>query len=214
MPASVGGSPEVERDESRRFPGVCKVKTCLMPATSSFRALRGCADHPFRLAFLQEPRSAALGMNKYRKVMKPRESMVKDDDEIRVTAAGRVSACVSRAAKFFNELERSYLTITATGNALTKAVTAAEVIKRRFKGIAELAPIVTRKGATVKAVPKSSIAEFIATATAAGIRKTHTAEAPAALGELARTPSRRIAKGKKASGGGRGRGRPRVGSVA
>merc|ERR1712217_384250 len=54
------------------------------------------------------------------------------------TAAGSVSAYISRAAKLFNEMEKPYLTITATGNALTKAVTSAEVIKRRFKGLHQI----------------------------------------------------------------------------
>jgi len=77
-------------------------------------------------------------MNKYRKVLKPRTPPVTDDDEIRVSAAGSVSAYVSRAGKLLNEMEKPYLVITATGNALTKAVTAAEVIKRRFKGLHQL----------------------------------------------------------------------------
>jgi len=77
-------------------------------------------------------------MNKYRKVIKPKEDVVKDEEEIRVTAAGSVSAYVSRAAKLFSELDKSYVTIVATGNALTKAVTAAEVIKRRFKGLHQI----------------------------------------------------------------------------
>lgn len=74
-------------------------------------------------------------MNKYKKIMKPKEVIVKDEEEIRVTAAGSVSAYVSRAAKLFSELEKTYVVIAATGNALTKAVTSAEVIKRRFKGL-------------------------------------------------------------------------------
>merc|ERR1711972_159625 len=45
---------------------------------------------------------------------------------------------VSRAAKLFNELEKKYIVIAATGNALTKAVTSAEVIKRRFKGLHQI----------------------------------------------------------------------------
>merc|ERR1712039_1164588 len=61
-----------------------------------------------------------------------------DDAEIRVTAAGSVSAYVSRAAKVFNELERPQVVIKATGNALTKAVTLAEVIKRRFKDLHQI----------------------------------------------------------------------------
>jgi len=77
-------------------------------------------------------------MNKYRKVLKQRETVVKDDDEIRVTANGSVSAYISRAAKLLNEMDKTVFTITATGNALTKAVTAAEVIKRRFKGLHQI----------------------------------------------------------------------------
>merc|ERR1719148_40443 len=73
--------------------------------------------------------------DKYKKIMKPKENVVKDEEEIRVTAVGSVSAYVSRAGKLFNELEKKYIVIAATGNALTKAVTSAEVIKRRFKGL-------------------------------------------------------------------------------
>merc|ERR1712060_161879 len=61
-----------------------------------------------------------------------------DDAEIRVTAAGSVSAYVSRAAKVVNELEKQQVVIKATGNALTKAVTLAEVIKRRFKDLHQI----------------------------------------------------------------------------
>jgi len=77
-------------------------------------------------------------MDKYRKVQKPKAEQPKDEDEIRVTAAGRVSSYVSYAAKLFNEMNKSKLTIKATGNALTAAVTLAEVIKRRFKGIHQI----------------------------------------------------------------------------
>eukprot|EP00406_Dinophysis_acuminata_P052321 CAMPEP_0179302542 /NCGR_PEP_ID=MMETSP0797-20121207/48120_1 /TAXON_ID=47934 /ORGANISM="Dinophysis acuminata, Strain DAEP01" /LENGTH=218 /DNA_ID=CAMNT_0021012079 /DNA_START=20 /DNA_END=673 /DNA_ORIENTATION=+ len=77
-------------------------------------------------------------MDKYRKVEKPKDSAVKDDDEIRVTAAGNVSAYVSRAAKVFNELEKQQVVIKATGNALTKAVTLAEIVKRRFKDLHQI----------------------------------------------------------------------------
>lgn len=77
-------------------------------------------------------------MDKYRKVIKPKESVVSDEAEIRVTAVGSVSAYVTRAAKVFNELEKPTLTITGTGNAITKAVTLAEVVKRRFKGLHQI----------------------------------------------------------------------------
>mmetsp|Transcript_28764 Transcript_28764/g.83219 ORF Transcript_28764/g.83219 Transcript_28764/m.83219 type:complete len:218 (-) Transcript_28764:222-875(-) len=84
-------------------------------------------------------------MNKYRKVIKPKESLVKDEEEIRVTAAGSVSSYVSRAAKLYGEMDKKYLTITATGNALTKAVTTAEVIKRRFKGLHQITKLANQE---------------------------------------------------------------------
>merc|ERR1719498_1538308 len=77
-------------------------------------------------------------MDKYRKVVKPREQTVKDEDEIRVTAAGSVSAYVAYAAKVFNEMEKPKIVIKGTGNALSKVVTAAEIIKRRFKGLHQI----------------------------------------------------------------------------
>jgi len=84
-------------------------------------------------------------MDKYRKVIKPKDTTTpKDDEEIRVTAVGSVSAYVSRAATVYGELAKSKVVIKATGNALTKAVTLAEVIKRRFKGLHQ----VTNLGST------------------------------------------------------------------
>jgi len=77
-------------------------------------------------------------MNKYKKVIVSKDTIVKDDDEIRITALGSVYAYVSRAGKVFNDLDKPQVIITATGNALTKAVTAAEVIKRRFKGLHQI----------------------------------------------------------------------------
>merc|ERR1711974_66668 len=74
----------------------------------------------------------------YRKVIKPKEQLVKDEEEIRVTSAGSVSSYVSRAAKLFGEMEKVFVTVTATGNALTKAVTTTEVIKRRVKGLHQI----------------------------------------------------------------------------
>merc|ERR1712050_724007 len=82
-------------------------------------------------------------MDKYRKVAKPKDTSDKADDEIRVTAVGSVSAYVSRAATVYNELNKPKVVIKASGNALTKAVTAAEVIKRRFKGLHQVTALGT-----------------------------------------------------------------------
>merc|ERR1711956_91693 len=49
-----------------------------------------------------------------------------------------MGAYVSRAGKVFGELAKSKVVIKASGNATTKAVTAAEVIKRRFKGLHQI----------------------------------------------------------------------------
>merc|ERR1719199_1713922 len=78
-------------------------------------------------------------MDKYRKVIKPRaEKEDKSEEEIRLTAQGSISSYVTRAATVYNELNKSQVVITATGNALTKAVHTAEVIKRRFKGLHQI----------------------------------------------------------------------------
>jgi len=78
-------------------------------------------------------------MDKYQKVTKPKaEQEEKSEEEIRLTATGSISSYVSRAAKVYNELEKTKVVITAAGNALTKAVQTAEVIKRRFKGLHQI----------------------------------------------------------------------------
>jgi len=80
-------------------------------------------------------------MDKYRKVIKPKEEVEKPENEIRLTAQGSVSNYVSRAATVFGELGHKKVVITAAGNALSKAVTLAEVIKRRFKGLHQITSI-------------------------------------------------------------------------
>merc|ERR1712048_1055707 len=82
-------------------------------------------------------------MDKYRKVIKPKETTVTDETEIRVTAVGSVSAYCARANTLFNEQDKKTITITGTGNAITKAVTLAEVVKRRFKGLHQVTSLST-----------------------------------------------------------------------
>merc|ERR1711957_1110742 len=67
------------------------------------------------------------------------------DTEIRVSAVGSVSAYISRAATVFNELGKPFITITGSGNAVTKAVTVAEVVKRRFKGLHQVNSLSTQE---------------------------------------------------------------------
>lgn len=84
-------------------------------------------------------------MDKYKRVPKQKETEAKPDNEIRVTAVGSVSAYVSFAAKVFNEMSKDELVVKATGNALAKAVTLAEVIKRRFKGLHQVTSVTTQE---------------------------------------------------------------------
>merc|ERR1740133_860355 len=83
-------------------------------------------------------------MDKYRKVIKPKDKdAVKDEAEIRVTSVGSVSAYISRAATVFNELKKPQVTITGSGNAISKAVQLCEVVKRRFKGLHQITSLST-----------------------------------------------------------------------
>jgi len=84
-------------------------------------------------------------MDKYRRVAKVKDTDAKPDNEIRVTAVGSVSAYVSFAAKVFSEMEKDELLVKATGNALAKAVTLTEVIKRRFKGLHQITVLSTQE---------------------------------------------------------------------
>merc|ERR1712060_507929 len=78
------------------------------------------------------------------KVIKPKETdAVKDETEIRVTAVGSVAAYCARANTLFNEQDKKTITITGTGNAITKAVTLAEIAKRRFKGLHQITSLST-----------------------------------------------------------------------
>ena len=63
------------------------------------------------------------------------ETVVKDETELRVTADGSVAASVAHAITLFNEQDKKTVTITGTGNAITKAVKMAGVAKRRFTSL-------------------------------------------------------------------------------
>eukprot|EP01069_Polyplicarium_translucidae_P000432 Polyplicarium_translucidae@DN1242_c0_g1_i1.p1 len=75
-------------------------------------------------------------MEKYRRV--PREKTPIKQDEIRITASGRLPNYVTYAGHLFNQEEKTSLSIKATGNAIARAVTLAEVVKRRFRGLHQL----------------------------------------------------------------------------
>lgn len=68
-----------------------------------------------------------------------------DEDEVRITSMGRMINYVNYAAKLLGEEEKNTIKIKATGNAIAKAVTLAEIVKRRFKGLHQI----TKCGSTV-----------------------------------------------------------------
>jgi len=84
-------------------------------------------------------RAPKVDLEKYKLIEKTRDDSSNGD--IRVAAMGSLSSYVTYAGKLFHEDEREDVTIKATGNALTKAVNLAEVIKRRFKGLHQLTKI-------------------------------------------------------------------------
>lgn len=85
-------------------------------------------------------------MNRYRKVQAPKDvTATRADNEIRVTAVGSVSAYVSWATKVFEERGKQDVKIAATGNALAKAVTVAEVLKLRMKNLHQVTDIGLRE---------------------------------------------------------------------
>uniref|UniRef100_A0A0G4FI14 DNA/RNA-binding protein Alba-like domain-containing protein n=1 Tax=Chromera velia CCMP2878 TaxID=1169474 RepID=A0A0G4FI14_9ALVE len=75
-------------------------------------------------------------MEKYKRVPRPKEPTV--EGEIRITSVGRVQSYVTYAARLFTEQNREKLMIKATGNAIVRAVSLAEVLKRRFPNLHQL----------------------------------------------------------------------------
>ncbi|CRG97642.1 DNA/RNA-binding protein Alba 1, putative [Plasmodium gallinaceum] len=68
-----------------------------------------------------------------------------DEDEMRITSTGRMTNYVNYAAKLLGEEEKKSIKIKATGNAIAKAVTLTEIVKRRFKGLHQI----TKCGSTI-----------------------------------------------------------------
>jgi len=88
--------------------------------------------------------SKRLDLDKYRRVKKEKDPEAEEsskEDEIRISSKGRTSNYISYAAKLFHEKELDSFTLKATGQALATAVTVAEIIKRRFKGVHQLTKI-------------------------------------------------------------------------
>eukprot|EP01066_Platyproteum_vivax_P006616 Platyproteum_vivax@DN2374_c0_g1_i1.p1 len=75
-------------------------------------------------------------MEKYRLVPKERETA--GDHEIRVSSNGRIGAYITYAGRLLGEFSKDEIVVTATGNAIPRAVSVVELLKRRIKGLHQL----------------------------------------------------------------------------
>lgn len=80
-------------------------------------------------------------MDKYTLQKKPKEHATLDETEIRITGTGRIQTYISYAGKLFTRESKQFCTLKATGTALGKAVIAAEIMKRRFKGLHQITKV-------------------------------------------------------------------------
>lgn len=80
--------------------------------------------------------SVSTTRDKYRVVPRPKTPI--REDEIRITSEGRLPRYVTYAARLFTEQNKKTVTIKATGNAISGAITLAEIVKRRFANLHQL----------------------------------------------------------------------------
>ncbi|CAL9158298.1 unnamed protein product [Musa hybrid cultivar] len=74
-------------------------------------------------------------MDRYQKVEKPRPESVINENEIRITSQGVIRNYVSYATSLLQERRGREIVLKAMGQAISKAVAIAEIIKKRFPGL-------------------------------------------------------------------------------
>ncbi|URE27279.1 Rpp20 subunit of nuclear RNase MRP and P [Musa troglodytarum] len=84
---------------------------------------------------------AAEEMDRYQKVEKPREETPINDNEIRITAQGRMRSYITYATNLLQEKSSSDIVFKAMGRAINKTVMIVELIKRRIVGLHQIAAI-------------------------------------------------------------------------
>eukprot|EP00916_Digyalum_oweni_P023644 GHVL01039225.1.p1 GENE.GHVL01039225.1~~GHVL01039225.1.p1 ORF type:complete len:240 (-),score=68.23 GHVL01039225.1:100-819(-) len=77
-----------------------------------------------------------LNMEKYRAVPRPKATV--GDMEIRVSSRGRIGTFVDYATRVLNEVNNDHVIIRSTGNAISRAVLVAEMLKRRVDGLYQI----------------------------------------------------------------------------
>ncbi|CAL9768764.1 unnamed protein product [Musa acuminata subsp. burmannicoides] len=74
-------------------------------------------------------------MDRYQKVEKPRPESAINENEIRITSQGVIRNYVSYATSLLQERRGREIVLKAMGQAISKAVAIAEIIKKRFPGL-------------------------------------------------------------------------------
>ncbi|XVE48714.1 hypothetical protein DITRI_Ditri01bG0024400 [Diplodiscus trichospermus] len=74
-------------------------------------------------------------MDRYQKVEKPKAETPINENELRITAQGRMRNYISYAMTLLQEKGTSEIVLKATGRAINKTVMIAELIKRRIVGL-------------------------------------------------------------------------------
>ncbi|CAH9085267.1 unnamed protein product [Cuscuta europaea] len=74
-------------------------------------------------------------MDRYQKVEKPREETPMNENEIRITAQGRLRNYITYANNLLQEKGAKEIALKAMGRAINKTVIVAELIKRRVAGL-------------------------------------------------------------------------------
>ncbi|KAM0886396.1 hypothetical protein ACQ4PT_029721 [Festuca glaucescens] len=74
-------------------------------------------------------------MDRYQRVEKPRKETPISDNEIRITALGRMRNYIGYGMSLLEENGHDEITIKAMGRAISKTVKVAELIKRRIAGL-------------------------------------------------------------------------------
>lgn len=77
-------------------------------------------------------------MENYTRVRQPRSEGKPEDNEVRITAAGKARAYISFAYSLLEEKGHSTIVLRAMGKAINKAVAITEIIKRRVAGLHQL----------------------------------------------------------------------------
>jgi len=80
-------------------------------------------------------------MDKYRRVEKPKVDQNIGQNEIRVTAQGKMRNYITYATSLLQEKKSNEVILKAMGRAINKTVTIAEIIKRRIPGLHQITSI-------------------------------------------------------------------------